>query len=137
MKKFQKVFLLLPLLVLTGCAELNSDFDCPLKRKCGLRCQSLAEVNAAIDRGEIGAAEEDFKKRFCVRPPVFHAGNVIPSGEHVSRQPENIMRVWIAPYEDSSGNFHTSSNVYTVTHPGIWVDYLAAPGKGKIACLNN
>lgn len=44
-------FLLLPLL-LTGCAAMNTNFDCPMKP--GVTCESLDSINAKVDRGKIG-----------------------------------------------------------------------------------
>ncbi len=36
----------------SGCAEADSKFDCPMKP--GVSCSSLDQVNAKVDRGEIG-----------------------------------------------------------------------------------
>jgi len=58
--------------------------------KPGIRCESLDQVNDRVNRGEIG------------------------------RYAETVQHVWIAPFEDTSGNYHEESNVYSVVEPGYW-----------------
>ena len=38
-------------------------------------------------------------------------------------QHEKITPVWIAPYEDSVGNYHEINTIHTVTQPGYWVNH--------------
>jgi len=33
---------------------------------------------------------------------------------------EQIMPIWLAPYQDKEGNYHDATTVYTIVHPGIW-----------------
>src|SRR3546814_6639672 len=42
-------------------------------------------------------------------------------GAFVKRAGEEIMRIWIAPFEDKSGAFQGESFVHTVIKPGRWV----------------
>lgn len=77
--------------LVTGCAEVNSQFDCPMKP--GIRCESLDEINAHVNNGEIG--------------PV--------------RSKETVQHIWIAPFEDTAGNYHQANEVYTVAKPGAWM----------------
>ena len=119
-KNIKLILTMIGLLGLTSCAHMNSDFDCPMKN--GVRCQSLDEVNAAVDRGEIGGSVGSTDKR-----PSFRSAAYIPYIDASSsktlpvRYPDDVMRVWIAPYEDSIGNYHQASSVYTVTHPSYWI----------------
>ncbi len=122
MKKINKILLILIItFAMSGCASMNSDFDCPMKN--GVRCQSLDEVNAAVDRGEIGGSGVATE---CSQPsymntsyPLYKDG--IASRQSSVRYPEDVMRVWIAPYEDTSGNYHQASSVYTVARSGYWI----------------
>ena len=121
MRRFNKlVFVLIVVTTLSGCAHINSDFDCPMKN--GICCQSLDEVNTAVDRGEIGGSvsalnvsEPTYRFVSRLRYKDGNSGNISPM-----RYPENVMHVWIAPYEDMSGNYHQASSVYTVIKPGYW-----------------
>lgn len=105
-------------IVMSGCASMNSDFDCPMKN--GVRCQSLDEVNAAVDRGELGGSGVAVD----VSRPSYTNVTYLQYKDGTSsklRYPEDVMRVWIAPYEDTNGNYHQASSVYTVTRPGYWM----------------
>lgn len=109
--------------LLTSCAEMNSNFDCPMKP--GTRCESLDQVNARIDRGEIGHAEVSCHA--CQKTQRVDSLKTIgvqtPKKEDPLRYSESVMRVWIAPFEDQFGNYHKESEVFTVVKPGHWVGY--------------
>jgi conjugal transfer pilus assembly protein TraV len=116
-----KLFLVLMLPMLTainGCAEVNSKFDCPMKP--GISCESLDQVNARVDRGEIGHS--------AVQTANLHASTRYSSqripgsfkGEPL-RYNETVQRIWIAPFEDTAGNYHQESEVYTVSKPSHWI----------------
>ena len=52
MKDLQYYFYVMTcLLMLSGCSTMNDQFSCPMKP--GVQCQSLDQVNAQIDKGEI------------------------------------------------------------------------------------
>lgn len=117
--------------VLSGCAHMNSDFDCPMKN--GVRCQSLDEVNAAIDRGEIsgtGALSQISSASYHDMAYSEYKDSV--TGKYPVRYQEDVMRVWIAPFEDTDGNYHQASSVYTVTKPGYWIGNPAREIRGGI-----
>lgn len=118
--KLQHYTILLALMTMTGCTSMNSDFDCPMKQ--GVRCQSLDQVNDAIDKGEIGQS-----RRFTEYEPTYiksYWSRISSRRDSIGlpmRTPEDVLRVWIAPYEDTNGNFHQASDVYTVSRPSVWV----------------
>ena len=113
------IVILMSLLV-SGCAQLNSDFDCPMKD--GVRCMSIHQVNEAVDRGALG----DEPANITVIQPSYLQGDYIQykdgraSLSSPIRKPEEVTHVWVAPYEDVNGNYHQASNVYTVSRPGFW-----------------
>lgn len=113
--------------ILTGCASMSgleseSQFAC--KAPPGVTCSSLSGVYAnAIannlpalrnENGDTqGAAEQDaLTSRIVGRAP--SAGDPI-------RTPPRILRIWIAPWEDSEGDLHDQSYIYVVADPGRWV----------------
>lgn len=112
--------------LMVGCSSLNSQFDCPMKP--GVRCENIDSVNARVDRGELGQANIAY-------PPIeyksnFHySRNHYLSKEHPLRYAETVMRVWIAPFEDTAGNYHQESEIDTITKSGHWAGH---PLKGTV-----
>src|SRR5690348_10373468 len=45
------IFIVWMALFLSACSSLNSEFECPMKP--GIRCESLDQISARVDRGEI------------------------------------------------------------------------------------
>ena len=37
-----------------------------------------------------------------------------------ARQPEKVLRVWVAPFEDTQGNYHQGTHILAVVAPGAW-----------------
>jgi hypothetical protein len=53
--------------------------------------------------------------------PAASAAQPGPSPTQVpSRAPAQIMRIWIAPWEDAAGNLHGASHVFTEINPRRW-----------------
>jgi conjugal transfer pilus assembly protein TraV len=101
--------------MLAGCGELNSQFTCPMKP--GVTCQSLDQVNTMVDQDKLAEA----KPASPQFPDTVLTVNVSYSAdEGVTRSPEPVMRLWIAPYQDSQGNYFSSTQVYHVIQPGHW-----------------
>ncbi len=103
--------------MLSGCGELNSQFTCPMKP--GVTCQSLDQVNTMVDQGKLAEAKP-------TPTPAQSADSVLTvnisysADEGVSRSPEQVMRLWVAPYQDNQGNYFSSTHVYHVIQPGHW-----------------
>jgi conjugal transfer pilus assembly protein TraV len=110
----KKAILLFLILCLTSCASLNSKFDCPMKP--GINCESLDQINARVDRGEIGHDEP------CTRCIKVSSGSCqkCQSGSQSLRYKETVRRVWIAPFENTAGNYHEASEVFTVAKHSHW-----------------
>lgn len=120
-----KVAVVILTLLVTGCAHLNSDFDCA--RKPGINCESLDSVNARIDRGEIGGSKTELT---AMRAPCSKNGScIVPissnDDEDHLRKPlrygEKVQRIWFAPFEDKQGNYHQESQVFSIVAPGHWL----------------
>jgi len=111
------------IIFVTGCAEMNSQFDCPMKG--GVSCASLDEVNARVDRGEIGTSENtSIHTSMVVRTQYMRAMPSIKGSSHERKRiGETVQNIWIAPFEDSAGNYHEESDIYTVIKPGAWIGY--------------
>jgi conjugal transfer pilus assembly protein TraV len=101
--------------MLSGCGELNSQFSCPMKP--GVTCQSLDQVNTLVDQGKLAEAKQ---KNLPSNDPVLTVNVSYSADDGVIRSPEKMMRLWIAPYQDSQGNYFSSTRVYHVIQPGHW-----------------
>lgn len=94
-------------LFMTGCSDMNSQFDCPMKP--GINCKNLDEVNSDIDR----------RTNNKISPlPVNNFAS--PDSDHSFRTSDITQRVWIAPFEDTNGNYHEASDVMIVTNHSHW-----------------
>lgn len=140
MKKIKSVFLICSSVILlgslSGCASLNSSFDC--KKPPLVMCKSLDQVNTMVNRGQLGRGLEDPGCPTCSREPQKPIVNMenIPSGNFTTPYPqaalnqgdplrygETVMRIWVASYQDDNGNYYQPSELYTVIKPGYWINH--------------
>jgi conjugal transfer pilus assembly protein TraV len=99
---------------LSGCGELNSQFTCPMKP--GVTCQSLDQVNTMVDQGKLA------QNKIATIPHSTLAVDMHNASDPVVRSPDNVMKLWIAPYQDTQGNYFSSTMAYHVIQPGNWAD---------------
>lgn len=114
---------------LGGCAGTMSGITGDSKFACkapdGVTCSSLSGVYANAVANNLPAMRKEGKggeaSGYLATQP---AGEIIgraPSAGDVIRSQPKILRVWIAPWEDTDGDLHDQSYVYVVTDPGRWV----------------
>jgi hypothetical protein len=127
-RQMMAMLVLLIITALSGCSSLNSSFDCPMKP--GIRCESLDQVNARVDRGDIDQSNINLASISSHISPLdgmaYHShfkDSSLLAQHQPLRYQETVMRVWIAPYEDTTSNYHQESEVYTVVNPGRWIGY--------------
>lgn len=119
MKEYQ-LFSILFLLTACSTAEENFDSEATL----GVGAKSISEVNRMIDQGKIEGLSNG--KEQVVAPvvspvPIAASETLVLSDQTiVHRQPEQYLRVWLAPFQDAQGNFYESSVVHTLQRPGFW-----------------
>jgi type IV conjugative transfer system lipoprotein TraV len=125
------VMMLMSAALLSGCASLNSSFDCPMKP--GVMCESLDEVNMQVDQGLLGSPTNTTPCKNChklVSNPTqlndkASSANLSDANSNLNvpiRRSETTLRIWTAPYEDKDGNYYQPNVIYTVIKPGFWVD---------------
>jgi conjugal transfer pilus assembly protein TraV len=116
---FLKIVITISLIgLLTGCADLNSHFDCPMKP--GVMCKRLDQVDGMVDAGAITGQPDGMVRGQMV---AYHGGAAMPMLTPVNapiRYPERVMRLWVAPFEDADGNYYSVHVIYTVVKPGHW-----------------
>lgn len=136
--------------VLTGCSGLGlgeSDYSCK-GMPTGVTCMSAEEVYQATNNGQKISAplrnnektEEGVSSLFgnsghseVVRStgiPANAASDTVvdtyvvpnlPDSPIPIRTPAQVMRIWVAPWEDSNGDFVAASEIYTDIEPRKWV----------------
>lgn len=94
---------------LTGCAKLNEDFDCPAPN--GGSCKRMDQVYEMVNSKGKSLTVASNPNPFVIQRKL---------GEP-TRYNEGVMRLWIAPYEDTDGNYHQANRVYTVVKEGQWM----------------
>ena len=120
----KKLSLLSTLLCLTlaCCSTASESFDSEATK--GVGAKSISEVNAMIDAGKIEGIPGDNDKVIApviVQNSVALANpDVLSDHSVIHRQPEQHLRIWIAPFQDANGNFHEASVVHTLQRPSFW-----------------
>lgn len=132
-KNRQLLSLTLLLLDLTACSTAHESFDTQASE--GVGAKSISEVNRMIDRGDIPGVKGDDRDTKAISPLVSTAPLPSPSltpivlsdNTVIHRQAEQVMRIWIAPFQDQQGNFYEASVVHTVQRPSFWSAQMLAP----------
>ena len=118
--------LLVALLTLTGCSSLSglqdaqSDFACSVDMTP--RCASLSAVHESLDK------EETLGKAIVIREESdrdtvsqsFDPLTVQTPLMSPKRAPEEILRIWIAPYIDMEGDLHAEHVIFTTVRTARW-----------------
>jgi len=131
--------------VLSGCSSLGigaDDYSCKGLPE-GTTCMSARDVYAATHNGAVVRSIHSETAESVVHPSQVKAdGNYVGATQVWSRpatepgspdyltpplnepQPvrtaSKVMRIWIAPWEDKSGDLHASGHVYTEVEPRRW-----------------
>lgn len=126
-------------LSLTGCVNMSglsggSDFKC--KAPDGVSCVSVSGIYANAQANNL-PSQRDSKPALLGQPPKDARGSMqtvanVPTstvGALTSPTPPlgairsepRIVRVWIAPWEDSDGDLHDQSYVYLPVDSGRWM----------------
>lgn len=98
--------------LLTGCAHMNGQFDCPVGS--GVSCQSMKTIDKMASQGVFAENFIHSSKRVIVSQR-----NTL-STQSPSRVSEQILKIWFAPFVDSQDNYHQANEIYTVLDKGFW-----------------
>ena len=122
--------------VLTGCSSLalgDDEFSCKMENG-GVPCASTSQMYEMTNNGQTpaklarekllekeGKTVDDGTKNgqsdFVLDNYVT---NRLPDEPIPVRTPPQVMRIWVAPYEDKEGDFVMSGYVYTEVAPRRW-----------------
>lgn len=144
------------LATLSGCASLNvgeSEFECsgmPGDFQGGAACASATEVYEMTNNGEVpnpvthvDRMKEEQQNRLNGGSQPEHQISGSPAGvdpitqDYVTpalpnrpvpiRTPAKVMRIWVAPWEDTARNLNVPGYVYTEIEPRRWTVGERAP----------
>lgn len=140
--RWTRIFAVGMVMVLTGCTSLgigSSEYACP-GMPDGVQCMSTRDVYAATNDGNVPrpmvAGEEILPSVHDAAPRGQELGvsdaaqlNFIntyvaphlPDQPVPIRTPAQVMRIWIAPWEDTNGDLITTGYVHTEIEPRRWV----------------
>lgn len=114
---------------ITGLQDAESNFACSVDMTP--RCASLSAVHDSLDK-------EDAQKNFPFESSSDTGSNTVKirevttNGEPIDRltidtplmtpkrAPEEILRVWIAPYIDTEGDLHAEHVIFTTVRGARW-----------------
>lgn len=122
--------------VLTGCSSLalgDDEFSCKMENG-GVPCASTSQMYEMTNNGQTPAKlakEKQLKKEGKTVDDGTKNGqsdfvldnyvtNRLPDEPIPVRTPPQVMRIWVAPYEDKEGDFVMSGYVYTEVSPRRW-----------------
>ena len=116
------LFIITTAFSVTGCSSMNGSFDCP--NKAGVNCKSLDQVNDMVDSGQVHGQSNEAaftgsaatSNEFGAYPAseIYHPGAPLRYGE-------TVQRIWVAPFEDTDGNYHQDSLMYAIVKKGHWI----------------
>jgi conjugal transfer pilus assembly protein TraV len=127
MKRFTAM--LVASLAVSGCSTLNigSDkYSCP-GMPGGVQCLSARDVYAATNDGQIPRPMKDKAEKAESTDPArdtvidSYVAPRLPDRPIPIRTPAQVMRIWVAPWEDINGDLIVSGYIYTEIEPRRWV----------------
>jgi conjugal transfer pilus assembly protein TraV len=145
-----RLALTLPVLVLAGCASGglagiggSSEYGCLAPP--GVSCMSISGLHANAEKGTLPALrpradqerETGKDDKGAANAPVAYNPQAVPGGDQMARvspktmdapysgtplrTPPRILRIWLAPFEDTDMDLHDQKYVYVTIHTGRWV----------------
>lgn len=118
------MLLVAKMVMLTACTTMNSRFDCP--NQAGVSCKSLDQINNMVDSGQIRGRTQisscHSPKQEISTIDEFQSFSITNnfSNNVPIRHSETVQRIWIAPYEDTEGNYHQESFMYSIMKDSHW-----------------
>jgi conjugal transfer pilus assembly protein TraV len=80
--------------------------------------QQPAAADRGSDSGSASAPSQASAREYAGAPSAARAS--APSTGAPLRSPPRVLRIWIAPYEDSDGDLRDQSHIYVTVDPGAW-----------------
>ena len=115
-----RVLIIAVVVLLTGCAS-NAKFDCPASG--GVNCTSISRIDQMVDEGSleqhIGKRKRNKRnKEYIAIKPSFEQKTLANAP---TRTTEQVLQLWVAPYEGLDGIYYQQAFVNVVVRNGGWV----------------
>ena len=119
-------------LTLTGCGSITGLQDAESNFACSVnmtpRCASLSSVHESLDKEEIKnnfSFESSSNDSVQIQPITTERRNIDRLAYDTplmtpKRAPEEILRVWVAPYIDTDGDLHAEHVIFTTVRGARW-----------------
>ena len=119
-------------LTLTGCGSITGLQDAESNFACSVdmtpRCASLSAVHESLDKEEIKnnfSFESSSNDSVQIQPITTEGRNIDRLAYDTplmtpKRAPEEILRVWVAPYIDTDGDLHAEHVIFTTVRRARW-----------------
>lgn len=129
--------------VLSGCASSLSGLDATDSYGCrapeGVSCVSVSGVYANSSPGGTLSRSRPAPSK-SEAPTVYGASSVAlgqppapGTASHAVRSNPRLLRVWIAPWEDSDGDLHEAGYVHMVVDTGRWlIEHVRPARRGNV-----
>lgn len=129
--------LLVPLVSLTGCSAKYGCKGMPDDPTCLSAVEAYHATETRI--ATVGATEAEkavSTKPSAPGPAPISESSPLPRIEDPTpiRTPSQVMRIWIAPWEDAEGDLNVSGYVYTELEPRRWM--IGKPGSASRPTLS-
>jgi len=114
----------------TGCATQYGCKGMPDDPKCLSTTEAYQVTDKALpEPSKSETPKSEAVKADAIAPFPSHARQPVPKIDDPTpiRTPAQIMRIWIAPWEDSDGDLMVSGYVYTELEPRRWMIGKSAP----------
>ena len=114
--------------LLSGCTGMNTKFGC--NAVAGDSCTPVNKINQQADAGVYENTQSgtdgktvSISNRLTAYGSRGNGGYnvIVPKPGEPIRFGESIQRIWVAPYEDTAGNYHEPSFIYTVLKKSHWI----------------
>lgn len=107
-----------------GCTQGQESFSTEPGKGFGWKdmTETQKEIHKGLGNESITPTINAAHTEVTVPSTNSHGYSVQPDAlSDVTRVPEHYMKVWFAPYQDSSGNLHEECAVHTVMKSGQWI----------------
>lgn len=129
--KYTILMILGNILLLSGCTSIGgNEYSCS-GIPDGIQCMSARDVYTATNDGNIPRSVKSGKK--TVSEEITNSSSIgdsvidnyvtprLPNRSVPIRTPAQVMRIWVAPWEDTNGDLIVSGYIYTEIEPRKWV----------------
>ena len=111
--------------LISGCSNLSgldatSNYSCPAPP--GVVCKPMSEVYRSQNQPRsVGAADSANAESATAMRATPPAASFLPGETRPLRSQPKVLRIWVAPYEDTDGDLHEEHRMYLQVDAGRWM----------------